>query len=73
MFTNVNSVLQQAGMAVPTYDFIGGLGGDDITSAQVEGIFRVLLTSQLAGGDIPRVSFLGIDSPADAAGAKGAN
>ena len=61
VFTNVNSVLQQAGMAVPTYDFIGGLGGDDITSAQVEGIFRMLVRSVSGGVEVPRVSFLGID------------
>ena len=66
VYTNVNSALQQAGARVPTYNFIGGLGGDDISEAQVEGMFRAL--AQAADGtlDLPHVSFLGIDSPADA-------
>lgn len=66
VFTNVNSALQQAGAGVPTYNFIGGLGGDDISEAQMKGMFRVL--QEAAGGktDVARVSFLGIDSPADA-------
>ncbi|MFR1639998.1 MAG: transketolase C-terminal domain-containing protein [Eggerthellaceae bacterium] len=33
VFTNVNSALQQAAVGVPTYNFVGGLGGDDIGSA----------------------------------------
>ncbi|RDB62055.1 pyruvate ferredoxin oxidoreductase [Gordonibacter sp. 28C] len=66
VFTNVNSALQQAGAGVPTYNFIGGLGGDDISEAQMKGMFRVL--QEAAGGktDVACVSFLGIDSPADA-------
>ena len=49
-----------------TFVLIGGLGGDDISEAQVEGMFRAL--AQAADGtlDLPHVSFLGIDSPADA-------
>lgn len=47
VFTNVNSALQQAGIVVPTYNFVGGLGGDDISEAQVAGIFRIL--EQVAG------------------------
>ena len=52
------------------YNFIGGLGGDDISEAQVAGIFRVLQQAA-EGADVPRVSFLGIDSPADVLGAEG--
>ncbi|WP_302389649.1 transketolase C-terminal domain-containing protein [Eggerthella sinensis] len=75
VFTNVNSALQQAAVGVPTYNFVGGLGGDDISETQVEGMFAML--GQVAKGaeaarDMPRVSFLGIDSPADALGAHGA-
>lgn len=83
VFTNVNSALQQAAVGVPTYNFIGGLGGDDISEAQVEGMFAMLAQAGagtgagMASGDsaacnLPRVSFLGIDSPADALGARGA-
>ena len=45
VFTNVNSALQQAGCMVPTFNFIGGLGGDDITSAQMDAMFDALLDS----------------------------
>ena len=66
--TNVCSALQQAGNAVPVVNFVGGLGGDDITQAQMRGMFEVL--SQIAAGriapeDCPRVGFLGVDSVAD--------
>lgn len=75
VFTNVNSALQQAGVCVPTYNFIGGLGGDDISESQMIGMFRAL--QQAAGGAdpaiLPRVSFLGVDDvlPADALGLEG--
>lgn len=42
VFTNVNSALQQAGNVVPTVNFIGGLGGDDITPDQVRNAFATL-------------------------------
>ncbi|MDO4289845.1 MAG: transketolase C-terminal domain-containing protein [Eggerthellaceae bacterium] len=42
VFTNVNSALQQAGDVVPTVNFVGGLGGDDITPDQVRGAFATL-------------------------------
>ncbi len=71
VFTNVNSSLQQAGCTVPTYNFIGGLGGDDISEAQMEGMFKALARAADGASDLPRVSFLGIDSPADALGAEG--
>lgn len=70
VFTNVNSALQQAGVVVPTYNFVGGLGGDDISESQVTGIYRALERAASGAGDVARVSFLGIDSPADALGAK---
>ena len=68
VMTNVCSALQQAGNAVPVVNFGGGLGGDDITQAQMRGMFEVL--EQIAAGriapeDCPRVGFLGVDSVAD--------
>ncbi|NHM16249.1 pyruvate ferredoxin oxidoreductase [Eggerthellaceae bacterium zg-887] len=61
VFTNVNSVLHQAGCAMPTFDFIGGLGGDDITQSQVRGVFATLAQAACDAEDAaPRVSFLGI-------------
>ena len=65
VFTNVNSALQQAAVGVPTYDFVGGLGGDDISDAQVRGMYAMLAQAAEGADDLPRVSFLGIDSPAD--------
>ena len=65
VFTNVNSALQQAGATVPTFNFVGGLGGDDISDAQMVGIFGVLGEVVAGATGMPRVSFLGIDSPAD--------
>ena len=73
VFTNVCSALQQAGNAVPAVNFVGGLGGDDISEAQMDGMFQVLL-DRAQGQDMPRVQFLGIDSLADRqapAGAEG--
>lgn len=68
VMTNVCSALQQAGNTVPVVNFVGGLGGDNISQAQMRGIFEVL--SQIAAGriapeDCPRVGFLGVDSVAD--------
>lgn len=65
VFTNVNSALQQAAVGVSTYDFVGGLGGDDISEAQVRGMYAMLAQAAEGADDLPRVSFLGIDSPAD--------
>ena len=61
VFTDVNSALQQAGNTVPTMNFVGGLGGDDITEAQMDAMFDELI--ERASGRIPqkRVVFLGID------------
>ena len=42
VYTNVNSVLHQAGVFAPTFNFIGGLGGDDVTEDQVEAMFTAL-------------------------------
>ena len=61
VFTNVNSALQQAGNSVPTMNFIGGLGGDDIAESQMDAMFDELIAQ--AAGRVPerRVAFLGID------------
>lgn len=67
VFTNVNSALKQAGEGAVTANFIGGLGGDDITATQIEQAFRKLavLANQAEGSggapDAPAVYFLGID------------
>ena len=43
VFTNVNSALHQAGVEAPTYNYIGGLGGDDITVEQMDRVFEELV------------------------------
>lgn len=47
VFTNVMSAVARTGAVAPALNFIGGLGGDDITSAQVRDMFGRL--QQLAG------------------------
>lgn len=54
VFTNVNSAFYTAGLQVPTYDFIGGLGGRDITAGDIRHVFNVLRQ----GGQT--VNFLGL-------------
>lgn len=61
VFTNVNSALQQAGVTTPTFNFIGGLGGDDISAQQIESIFYGLEDTMEGIDELPSVSFLGID------------
>lgn len=60
VFTNVCSALQQAGLCMPALNFIGGLGGDDITTSQIEGVFETLRKAS-RGARVQAVSFLGID------------
>ena len=60
VFTNVNSALQQAGVTTPTFNFIGGLGGDDISAEQVAEIFTSLEDVMEGFGELEPVSFLGI-------------
>ena len=73
VMTNVCSALQQAGAGVPVVNFVGGLGGDDISQQQMAGMFEALARvacGQLAPTACPRVGFLGVDSVADALGAQ---
>ena len=63
VYTNVNSAMQRAACTVPSCNFVGGLGGDDISAADVEGMFDTL--GRLAAGEkgIAPVSFVGVDAP----------
>ena len=60
MFTNVNSALYRARLSIPTCDFVGGLGGDDITADQVRGIYGTL-ERVAAGARVLPVTFLGVE------------
>ena len=54
VYTNVNSALQKAGIHIQGYNFIGGLGGRNISAGDIEQIFADLQN----GTD--HVSFIGI-------------
>ena len=55
VFTNVTSALQTAGIDLPAYNFIGGLGGRNISHQDIERIF-----GQIAHGT-KRVNFIGLE------------
>ena len=55
VYTNVNSALQKAGISIPTSDYIGGLGGRNISPQEIENIFEELKQEGSA------VKFLGIE------------
>lgn len=54
VYTNVNSALQKAGLSVPSANYIGGLGGRNISEHEIEGIFENLKHKK------SKVTFLGI-------------
>ena len=54
VYTNVNSALQKAGVSIPVSDYIGGLGGKNISAEEIEGIFSSIAKEKTV------VEFLGI-------------
>jgi pyruvate ferredoxin oxidoreductase alpha subunit len=48
LFTNINSALKQNNHIGETYNFIGGIGGRDITPENIEEMFDVLLGNKKA-------------------------
>lgn len=42
VYTNVNSALKKDGITIPTANYIGGLGGRNISEHEIEGIYRDL-------------------------------
>lgn len=57
VYTNVNSALVKSGVAIPSYNFIAGLGGRDITKENIIEIFDHLKT----GGAFVNFVGLGVD------------
>lgn len=55
VFTNVNSALYGAKLQVPSYNFIGGLGGRNISRSDIENIFFAIESGA------ERVNFIGIE------------
>lgn len=56
VFTNVNSALKKAELKIPTVNYIGGLGGKDISFNEIEKIFDDLKNNHIEKS----VNFLGI-------------
>jgi pyruvate ferredoxin oxidoreductase alpha subunit len=56
VFTNVNSALKKAELKIPTVNYIGGLGGKDISFEEIEKIFDDLKNNHIEKS----VNFLGI-------------
>jgi pyruvate ferredoxin oxidoreductase alpha subunit len=54
VYTNVNSALQKAQLAIPSSNYIGGLGGKNISLEEIKGIFDQLKEGQT------KIQFLGI-------------
>ncbi len=57
VYTNVNSALLQGRCYIPTYDFIGGIGGRDISPADIEECFR----DMIRGDKEKTVRFIGTE------------
>lgn len=55
VFTNICSALHGAGLTVPAYNFIGGLGGRNISHQDIIEIFE-----KIQSGNAGRVNFIGI-------------
>lgn len=62
VFTNVSSALFNAGLCLPAVNFIGGLGGDDITEDQMRHVFDQLF-SCAQGNKHDSVEFFNIETP----------
>lgn len=62
IYTNVNSALLQHGCAAPTMNFIGGLGGRDVSRGDLAAAFDrlQLLADGGAASDMDRVQYLGM-------------
>lgn len=56
VFTNICSALQGGAVAVPVYNFIGGLGGRNISHQDITDIFE-----KIQSGTAKRVNFIGIE------------
>ena len=54
VFTNVNSALHKSGLNIPGYDFIGGLGGRNISAEDIDNVFDGIINGT------ENVNFIGI-------------
>jgi pyruvate ferredoxin oxidoreductase alpha subunit len=59
VFSDVNSALYQAGASLPVRNYIGGLGGANISAEDIRGIFTALINNQDNANHAP--VFLGVN------------
>ena len=55
VYTNVNSALFRKGILLSVYNFIGGLGGRNISQSDIENIFETM-----SSGSSEKINFIGI-------------
>lgn len=60
VFTNVNSALKKTGLTLPVCNYIGGLGGKDISPDEIHQIFEELERLGDNGSSSSPIHFLGI-------------
>lgn len=62
VYTNVNSALYKAGITAPSFNFIGGLGGRDITKDELLQVFGILKAGaeEAPAVNQDRVHFIGL-------------
>ena len=60
VYTNVNSALKKIALEIPSKNFIGGLGGKDISLREIKDIF-LKLKDVSEGRKLSDVNFLGVD------------
>ena len=58
VYTNVNSALLAGGVQIPTQNYVGGLGGKNISEEEINSIFEDLKSPDR------KVHFLGIEEEA---------
>lgn len=54
VYSNVNSALKKAGISIPSSNYIGGLGGKNISAEEIESVFKELRREQT------NIRFIGI-------------
>ncbi len=58
IYTNVNSAMARGGMGIPTYNFIAGMGGRNISRDDIRYMFDALLEAAKGGSSRKQVEFV---------------
>lgn len=58
IYTNVNSAMARGGMGIPTYNFIAGMGGRNISRDDIRYMFDALLEAARGGASRKQVEFV---------------